>query len=301
MKRVLLIFLLCGCISPFALPASIATPVTVAQFRFSYDKYMQIGYAANARRDYKNALLNFRKALKLRPGDKYATRAISNVSRYAQALRPGQIYTFVPANRGTPNNRVPGATRGSSCISSAREQLIALVPEQESFTTVAYPSLFFYVPQHSSQAIEFVLVDDRDREIYKTNITSNTQAGIIRLDLAKFANFPALKNNQKYHWYLSLVCQAEDRSQDILVEGLIEKIAVDPFLANELKTAPIGDRASLYAANGIWYDALAALYQARQQRPQDPTLIKGWADLLNSVGLKTVAQKPLLPCCTAKK
>lgn len=44
MKRILSGFLLCSCISPVALPASTATPVNIAQFRFSYDKYMQIGY-----------------------------------------------------------------------------------------------------------------------------------------------------------------------------------------------------------------------------------------------------------------
>lgn len=290
--------LLCGCISPLVLPANIATPVNIAQFRFSYDNYMQLGYAANAKRDYKNALINFRKALKLRPGDKYASRAISNVSGYAKALRPGQLYTFVPANRGTPNMRSSGGTRG--CMNSGSEQLIALLPEKGALTTAEYPALFFYVPQHSSQNIEFVLLDDRDREIYKTNITPNTTAGIVRLDLAKFPNIPALKTNQKYHWYFSLVCQLEDRSGDKYVEGFIEKTELDPFLASELKTATTRDRASLYAANGIWYDALAALYQARQERPQDPALIKGWADLLNSVGLNTVAQKPLLPCCTAR-
>lgn len=141
MKRILSVFLLCSCIGAIALPASIATPVNIAQFRLSYDKYMQIGYAANARRDYKNALINFRKALKLRPGDKYASRAISNVSRYAQALRLGQLYTFVPANRGTPNNRSSGGTRG--CMNAGSEQLIALIPEKEALTTAEYPSLFF--------------------------------------------------------------------------------------------------------------------------------------------------------------
>lgn len=299
MKRILFVFLLCAGISPIALPASIATPVNVAQFRLSYDKYMQLGYAANARRDYKNALINFRKALKLRPGDKYATRAISNISRYAKALRPGQLYTFIPANRGTPNNRQSGGTRG--CMTAGSEQLVALIPEKEALTTAEYPTLFFYVPQHSSQSVEFVLLDNQDREIYKTNITPNTKAGIVRLDLAKFPNIPALKNNQKYHWYFSLVCQAEDRSGDKYVEGFIEKIELDPFLAGELKAANTRDRASLYAANGIWYDALAALYQARQSNLQDPALLKGWADLLNSVGLKTVAQKPLLPCCNARR
>jgi len=299
MKRILSVFLLCSCIGAIALPASIATPVNIAQFRLSYDEYMQIGYAANATRDYKNALINFRKALKLRPGDKYASRAISNVSKYAQALRPGQLYTFVPANRGTPNNRSSGGTRG--CMNAGSEQLIALVPEKEALTTAEYPSLFLYMPQHSAQIMEFVLLDQNDREIYKTNITPNQKAGIVRLDLAGFPNLPALKTNQKYHWYFSLVCQLEDRSGDKFVEGFIEKVELDPFLAGELKTATTRDRASLYAANGIWYDALAALYQARQSSPQDPALIKGWADLLKSVGLNEVAQKPLLPCCTARK
>lgn len=297
MKRLLSAFLLCAGISPLVLPA-IAAPVKIAQFRFDYDKYMQIGYAANARRDYKTALINFRKALKLRPGDKYASRAISNITQYAKALRSGQLYGFVPANRGTPNNRHSGGTRG--CMNAGSEDLIALVPEKEALTTVDYPSLFFYMPQHSAPIVEFTLLDDRDREIYKTNITPNQKAGIARLDLSKLPNLPPLKSNQKYHWFLSLVCQLEDRSGDKFVEGSIEKIAIDPFLTSELKTANPRDRASLYASNGIWYDALAALYQARQSNPQDPALVKGWADLLKSVGLNTVAQKPLLPCCTAR-
>jgi hypothetical protein len=48
---------------------------------------MRLGYAATQQRDYQTALINFRRALNLRPGDSYATRAISNVESYLQRSR----------------------------------------------------------------------------------------------------------------------------------------------------------------------------------------------------------------------
>ncbi|HEY9750226.1 MAG TPA: hypothetical protein V6C63_16195, partial [Allocoleopsis sp.] len=41
----------------------------------SYRRYMQLGYAANKQRDYQTALTSFQAALKVRPGDPYATKA----------------------------------------------------------------------------------------------------------------------------------------------------------------------------------------------------------------------------------
>jgi hypothetical protein len=52
----------------------------------NYNRYMSLGYRATARRDYRNALINFRKALQARKGDRYAASAISNVSRYASRI-----------------------------------------------------------------------------------------------------------------------------------------------------------------------------------------------------------------------
>ena len=43
-----------------------------------YDRYMQVGYQANEKKDYSKALLFFRRALDERPNDNYATTAIQN-------------------------------------------------------------------------------------------------------------------------------------------------------------------------------------------------------------------------------
>ncbi len=47
-----------------------------------YDRYMRIGYDATERGNYQTALINFRRALEVRPGDTYATQAIRNVTTY---------------------------------------------------------------------------------------------------------------------------------------------------------------------------------------------------------------------------
>lgn len=53
----------------------------------AYERAMRIGYAATEQGDYQTALINFRRALAARPGDRYATTAIRNVQSYIQRIR----------------------------------------------------------------------------------------------------------------------------------------------------------------------------------------------------------------------
>ncbi len=300
-------FLVSSCLTPVIPVGAIPTPITTAQAASTYDKYMRIGYAATTRRNYKTALINFRKALQLRPKDRYALQAISNVSLYAKALRGDRI-TYVPRNTGSPDNKRGGATRGS-CSSLSEKSLLALVPLGEALTTAKLPVLLFYMPPSVDTRVEFTLLDSNDREIYKTNIAPRKNAGIVSLNLATFPKVPPLENEKKYQWYLSIVCDENDHSGDIFVQGSVKKVALDPLLVKELQAAKPGDRAALYAANGIWYDALAALYQARLSSPNDPVLRQNWASLLKSVALRqdevlakkyqALANEPLIACCMA--
>ena len=49
-----------------------------------YERQMRIGYSATDKKDFQTALINFRRALKTRPNDPYATQAIRNVSTYIE-------------------------------------------------------------------------------------------------------------------------------------------------------------------------------------------------------------------------
>ncbi|WP_199336917.1 hypothetical protein [Oscillatoria sp. FACHB-1407] len=53
----------------------------------AYDRYMRIGYDASRNRDYQTALINFRRALNERVGDRAATQAITNMEAAIAAQR----------------------------------------------------------------------------------------------------------------------------------------------------------------------------------------------------------------------
>ncbi len=49
-----------------------------------YNRYMRLGYDANQRHHFQEALTHFQEALKVKPGDEYATQAVRNVQTYLQ-------------------------------------------------------------------------------------------------------------------------------------------------------------------------------------------------------------------------
>lgn len=49
-----------------------------------YNRYMRLGYDANQRQHFQDALNYFQQALKIKPGDEYATQAVRNVQTYIQ-------------------------------------------------------------------------------------------------------------------------------------------------------------------------------------------------------------------------
>jgi hypothetical protein len=62
--------------------ATIAQAKAPAAETADYNGYMDEGYRATERQDYKNALDSFKKALEARPGDRYARQAAQNVRAY---------------------------------------------------------------------------------------------------------------------------------------------------------------------------------------------------------------------------
>ncbi|MFM7886265.1 MAG: tetratricopeptide repeat protein [Pseudanabaena sp.] len=91
MKKFLLLITIIGscvfCNSAIAAPSTTeaiktkSTNTTTKTTKGKYDVWMRIGYKAYDKKDYNTALINFKRALKLRPKDVYATKAIQNMER----------------------------------------------------------------------------------------------------------------------------------------------------------------------------------------------------------------------------
>jgi hypothetical protein len=172
--------------------------------------------------------------------------------------------------------------------------MTALVPSQNfGYTLAAYPTFFIYVPQFYSEnavAAEFILSDADDNELYRANFQTAKTSGIISLSLPASANLPPLEVGKDYHWSFALVCDASDRSADVVVDSWIQRTTPTAELATQLQTATAEQQPAIYAQRGIWYDALNSLATLRGQTGNSVPASQ-WVNLLNSVGLVHITRE----------
>jgi hypothetical protein len=203
-----------------------------------------------------------------------------------------------------PGGRVRGGAKrtGLAGCPSTKHDLAALVPFTEEAnsvinvwgqTTEEHPSWFFYVPysKDSSYAVEFVLQDQDSNEIYQKAIALPEKPGVIRVSLPTTS--PALALNKQYRWFFTVNCDREKNSPPTFLEGVIQRVELNPTTVKELQTTELLKRYAIYAQNGIWYEALTILAQLRQKNPKDAALQAEWRNLLGSIRLNDIAAEPI--------
>ncbi|WP_250123478.1 DUF928 domain-containing protein [Chroococcidiopsis sp. CCMEE 29] len=215
---------------------------------------------------------------------------LNNVSTLKQAKQQEPDFS----GYGRPGRRTGGGSR-SPCP-PINPPLTALIPETNLGKTVAErPSFWFYVPYSPQQAPagEFVLQSEQGDDVYRTPVTLPKTPGIVSLSIP--STVAPLEINQSYRWYFKLYCEPQQASTPIFVEGWVQRVALTPTLKSHLLAAKARDYA-VYAANGVWYDALTHLSQLRRTNGANAKLDDKWADLLNAkgVGLGQLRQQPIV-------
>jgi hypothetical protein len=206
-----------------------------------------------------------------------------------------------PPSQGTPGGRSQGGASRGPC--QEYQDLAALVPTTEGVvwgkTTQATPSLWFYLPQAltADTPMEFTLQDADDNYVYSDSFEgTDIPAGLIQFEIDPEAQ--PLQTDQLYTWTLVIYCDPAQPTQSVFVNGTLQPTSLDPALQSQLTTAEGLDQARLYAANGIWYDALNTLAESQQTQPTAPRLSQAWEDLLRQAGLEEFATKSFTPCCS---
>lgn len=218
-------------------------------------------------------------------------------------LNPSLIFAAPPPPKdiGEPGKRGEAGSRGcgqdiNKPLTSSQKRLTALVPVYSNSelvfgTTIReHPSFLFYIPYSSDFASgEFVLEDEAgDQTIYKTSLSGTP--GIVNLRLPSKA--APLEIGKQYRWYLNIYCQ-KDKQIIANVEGYVKREQLKPALKTQLEKATPSQQVNLYAANGIWYEALSAASELRRTNSQDTS----WTALLKAVGLNDFAIEPKVECC----
>lgn len=198
-------------------------------------------------------------------------------------------------NNGLPSHRRDGGTR-SSCLVNSQE-FVALVPDTTvSLTASANPKLYFHVPQtNQSQTIEFILRDRQDRLIYETLIETKGRSGIMSVEIpfSLVAQAKSVGDNTDYRWYLSNICNQKKRSQDIVLQGWIERIQLSKITQEKLAELSPIEQANFYQQQGIWYDALSIAVNQLKTQPEN-ILETQWSELLDQIDLEEFVTKPII-------
>ncbi|MFB2837298.1 DUF928 domain-containing protein [Floridanema evergladense] len=209
---------------------------------------------------------------------------------------------YVPPDRGVPSSTAPGGSRGGICEQDQKQDqsipslgLTALRPDDSlergmGLTLESQPQFLVYMPQTSAEYAQFTLKNEQGNNVYQTKeFRIKGQPGIISISLPK--NSIQLENNKNYTWYISLICNPQNRAKDVYVTGWIRR---EPRtdLANKLQNAAARERPKIYAENGIWYEAIANLAELISQNPKDPTLMNDWKTLLESAKIPDIGNKP---------
>lgn len=206
---------------------------------------------------------------------------------------------------GRPIKRRDAGSSSSCEIAngSNREFLTALVPKQaqEALTLSDRPTFWFYIPFAADEfhSLKFRL---QTEDGYQVTLTpTSPQPGVIKVTLPE--NEPALTPDKTYRWGFFLYCQNPEASSNVpitfFVGGTVTRILPDAALQAQMDAVE-GDRelVSLYAQNGLWYDAIALMGDRYRQDPENAQIRQDWQDLLESVELPDIATKPLITVAT---
>ena len=207
-----------------------------------------------------------------------------------------------------PGKRVGGGSRGG--CPNGNHYLTALVPvipatpikSVLALTFSDHPTFWFYFPYSSlsTSPVQFILQDEKGKEIYKTELThSGTTPGVVGFKLPNTA--PPLEVNKRYKWYFATYCNPQDHSDVRTVEGWVQRVALDSSLQRELEQATPQQKVLLYTKVGVWHEAVTTLAELRRQKPNDVTLKQEWDKLMQAVKLDAIAPEPITSMLTPKK
>lgn len=194
-------------------------------------------------------------------------------------------FTYRPPMRGAPASRVGGATRGTG---DASLELSVLAPDHTGLTTRHQPTLYWYLSKPANARLDVTLINDEEIDpVLEKVIGIPESAGIQRLDLATAGT--RLEPGIEYRWFVSIIPDEEQRSNDIVASGTIQYTAPDADLERRVAAADEREQAAIFAENGLWYDAIDALSRAIEHNPDDASLHALRAAMLEQVGLNSVA------------
>ena len=132
--------------------------------------------------------------------------------------------------------------------------LMAVVPQRNyGLTTAQRPNLWIYLPETTAKQAILSIKEEGNTPHWQQSVNLTGEAGVTGIKIAD--NAPVLEIGKNYQWAVILVCGNRPNPNDPVVTSWIERVAAK----TSQSSAPPLEKASSYARQGIWYDALNVL------------------------------------------
>jgi hypothetical protein len=166
-----------------------------------------------------------------------------------------------------------------------------LAPGETGLTTQEKPTIYWFASQPVDRPVEITItstesLQDAATPVFEITLQPPLAKGIHAFRLAD--HNITLKPGVEYQWFVAVVRNPAQRSNDVLAGGTIKRVTDSPVQA-QVKQASPAQLPALYAEAGIWYDAIDQLSRQISANQSDRQLRERRAALLEQVGLKDAA------------
>jgi hypothetical protein len=169
--------------------------------------------------------------------------------------------------------------------------LQALAPDHVGLTTHAQPTLYWYA--RAPMMVRFKIAPlnkDGADPLLEVEAGSKKLTGIQKLNLGEHKI--SLQPEVAYQWSVAQVVDEGGRSAGVIASGLIERMEPGEGLISRIENNQGTKLVTVYANEGIWYDALEAISSMIDKSPEDQGLVAIRTSLLDQVGLPVAAANP---------
>ena len=194
---------------------------------------------------------------------------------------------YTPPKKITPRARVGGDARGGD---GSEGEVKALVPDHVGLTSKETPVVNWFVSKPTPYQVIVTLRDDRSPKAFQEkSIPSPKQPGIYTINFKELGF--VLEPNVQYKWYVAVIRDPEQHSNNQVAGGIIERCELSECLE------PMGAKLTCSydtvvdnAKAGFWYDAMGCLCNLIDSDSKNEKLRRLRARLLKEVGLNGVAE-----------
>ena len=177
---------------------------------------------------------------------------------------PSMAAYIPPADASAPDegSTSTNIVRGGGCTGTSTASLTALAPQHHIGQTAStQPTLVWFTPETDPYKMEFRILEKLGHQqfssIYSTEFDATDQTnalGIGRFDLS--TTDITLTPGKSYRWQVVVVCNPLFPSESLMADADLE--VTERPISSLPATLSLDERVNAYAAQGVWYEAMAA-------------------------------------------